>query len=59
VRTGTLDVPDDAAGGVVHEFDADLGDTSSGTYKDKLLSANLSFCRLDLVVRVRIMVDAT
>jgi len=31
VRTGTLDVPDDAAGGVVHELDADLGDTSSRT----------------------------
>jgi len=30
-HTGTLDVPDDAAGGVVNELDADLGDTSSGT----------------------------
>ena len=30
-RTGTLDVADDATGGVVHELDADLGDTSSGT----------------------------
>jgi len=30
-RTGTLDVADDATGGVVHELDADLGHTSSGT----------------------------
>jgi hypothetical protein len=30
-RTWTLDVTDDRSGGVVHELDADLGNTSTGT----------------------------
>lgn len=30
-RTGTLDVADDGTGSVVHELDADLGDTTTGT----------------------------
>lgn len=32
LRTWALDVPDDGAGRVVHELDADLGDTSTRTY---------------------------
>jgi len=31
--TWALDVTDDATSGVVHELNADLGDTSTGTYK--------------------------
>lgn len=31
-RTRALDVADDAAGGVVHELDADLGHTATGAY---------------------------
>jgi len=30
VRTWSLDVADDATGSIVHEFDADLGDTTTG-----------------------------
>lgn len=30
-RTWTLDVADDGAGGVVHELNTDLGNTSTGT----------------------------
>jgi hypothetical protein len=29
-HTWTLDVTDDAAGSVIHELDADLGDTTTG-----------------------------
>ena len=29
LRTGPFDIPDDRPGGIVHEFDADLGDTAS------------------------------
>lgn len=32
-RTGTLDVADDASGRVVHEFDAHLCDTTTGTWQ--------------------------
>lgn len=32
-RTWTLDVADDGAGGVVHELNTDLGNTSTGTCK--------------------------
>lgn len=31
-RTGSLDITDDGAGGVVHEFDADLCHAASGTW---------------------------
>lgn len=31
LRTRALDVPDDGTGRVVHELDADLGDTSTRT----------------------------
>lgn len=31
-HTWALDVSDNASVGVVHEFNADLSDTSSGTY---------------------------
>ena len=34
-HTWALDVTDDAAGSVVHELDADLGDTTTGSYKLK------------------------
>lgn len=37
-RTWALDVADDASGGVVHELDTDLGNTSSGTYNTKPIS---------------------
>lgn len=30
-HTGTLDIADDGTGSVVHELDADLGDTTTGT----------------------------
>ena len=33
VRTWALDVADNAAGGVVHELNSDLSNTSTGTYK--------------------------
>lgn len=36
-HTWALDVTDDAAGGIVHELDADLGDTTTGSYKVKCL----------------------
>lgn len=32
IHTWALDVPDDAAGGVVHELDADLGHASTGAW---------------------------
>ena len=31
-HTWALDVADNASGGIIHELDADLGDTSTGTY---------------------------
>jgi hypothetical protein len=31
-RTWALDVADDGSGGIVHELDSDLSDTSTGTY---------------------------
>lgn len=40
IRTGTLDVPDNATGGIIHEFDADLSNTSSGTCITNLPSAS-------------------
>lgn len=39
-RTWALDVTDDRTGGVVHELDTDLGNTSTGTCKlSELLSS--------------------
>lgn len=32
IRTGSLDVSDDRSGLVVHELDANLGDTTSRSY---------------------------
>lgn len=37
-RTWTLDVADNASGGIVHELDSDLSDTSSGTCNHQPLS---------------------
>ena len=37
VRTGTLDVADDASGGVVHELDAALGNTTAGACPCQIL----------------------
>jgi hypothetical protein len=31
VRTWPLDVSDDAPGGIIHELNSDLGNTSTGT----------------------------
>jgi hypothetical protein len=36
LRTGTLDVTDDRTSGVVHELDADLGNTTAGTYSKSI-----------------------
>jgi hypothetical protein len=36
-RTWALDVADNASGGVVHELDSDLSDTSSGTCNNQPL----------------------
>lgn len=32
IRTWALDVADNASGGIVHELDSDLGNTSTGSY---------------------------
>ena len=36
MRTGTLDVADDRPALVVHELDADLGDTTTRAYKTNM-----------------------
>jgi hypothetical protein len=38
MRTGSLDVSDDASGLVVHELDANLGDTTTGACESKVLA---------------------
>jgi hypothetical protein len=42
-RTWALDVADNASGGIVHELDSDLGNTSAGTY----LPSGLSYFQSD------------
>ncbi len=44
IRTWTLDVADDGTGGVVHELNTDLGNTSTGTCKMSELRPDLCFC---------------
>lgn len=39
-HTWSLDVTDDAARGVVHELDADLGDTTTGAYIESIEVSN-------------------
>ena len=41
-RTWALDVADNASGGIVHELNSDLGDTSTGTYSITHTSASYS-----------------
>lgn len=40
-HTWTLDVTDDATRGVVHEFNADLSDTTTGAYTQPSLASNI------------------
>lgn len=40
-HTRALDVPDDGTGLVVHELDADLGDTTTGTCVGEKVSVSL------------------
>jgi hypothetical protein len=51
--TGSLDVTDDGTGLVIHEFDADLGDTTARTCK----RAELVFVFYREFWRLRWMVD--
>lgn len=46
-RTWALDVTDDGTGGVVHELDSDLSNTSTGTYRpsEPLLFNETLHCR--------------
>lgn len=49
-HTWTLNVTDDATRGVVHEFNADLSDTTTGAYTQPSLASNIQQTRISSAV---------